>query len=412
MPIHLAVHTTREFLRSSIWCLCLVALTALILAGCTLREEPESDVEPNSTAVQFPTLDDFWDGDAEFQVDVADTGLPMGESDTVVLSDGRYRAYVHASDRSLGVVDSCGAPVEFPGCLVAFESADQGRTFQPLRDAAGEVTCMVPCRSCPCDSRRDHVDQQQYPRVVRQKLDDASGRADWTLVYEYRGSVFVRSSQDGLVWSDAEQLPQTGTWRTWLMPCRTEEAIGPHPFASADYDCLVGGPPGLAIVNDDVLPRLYVFVGLGQNPGSMGCYRGLLGSQAALLRKCENNPLFTGSANYGEGSGPAANEFFDFRTISSADVAQVGGRYYMFYEGVRGPEEGAAGDTQFALGLARSLTGEIDGPWETYARNPILVDLPGNVGVGHADVVVDGGETILFTSLDGETRSRLVLQWK
>jgi hypothetical protein len=164
--------------------------------------------------------------------------------------------------------------------------------------------------------------------------------------------------------------------------------------------------------DDGGLSRLFVFVGLGQNPGSMGCYRGLLGTQAALLRKCENNPLFTGASTYGEGSGAAASEFFDFRTISSADVIQVSNRYYMFYEGVRGPDEGAAGDTQFALGLARSLTREIDGPWETYPHNPILVDLPGNVGVGHADVVVDHGETILFTSLDGESRSRLTLRWK
>ncbi len=84
----------------------------------------------------------------------------------------------------------------------------------------------------------------------------------------------------------------------------------------------------------------------------------------------------------------------------------------MFYEGVRGPEAGAAGDTQFALGLARSATDKIDGPWETFAGNPILLDVPGNIGVGHADVVVDGGETVLYTSLDGETRSRLVLRWR
>lgn len=54
----------------------------------------------------------------------------------------------------------------------------------------------------------------------------------------------------------------------------------------------------------------------------------------------------------------------------------------------------------------------MDGPWETFSGNPILLDVPGNVGVAHADLVVHEGETFLFTSLDGETRSRLILQWK
>ena len=67
---------------------------------------------------------------------------------------------------------------------------------------------------------------------------------------------------------------------------------------------------------------------------------------------------------------------------------------------------------QFALGLARAATKAIDGPWEVYPGNPILVDMPGNVGVGHADVVVIDGETVLFTSLDGAQRSRLVLRWR
>jgi len=49
----------------------------------------------------------------------------------------------------------------------------------------------------------------------------------------------------------------------------------------------------------------------------------------------------------------------------------------MFFEGVRGPGEGDPGDTQFALGLARTTTDQIDGPWETYSENPILVDMPG-----------------------------------
>ena len=54
-----------------------------------------------------PTLDDFWDDTATFEVDVPVTGLPMGESDTVVLQSGMFSeaelwSYVHASDRSAG----------------------------------------------------------------------------------------------------------------------------------------------------------------------------------------------------------------------------------------------------------------------------------------------------------------------
>jgi beta-xylosidase len=111
-------------------------------------------------------------------------------------------------------------------------------------------------------------------------------------------------------------------------------------------------------------------------------------------------------------SDSSTNSHFDYRTISSAEVTKIGDRYYMLYEGVRGPEPDAAGDTQFALGLARSQGPAIDGPWERYTQNPILLDLPGNVGVGHADLVMLNGTTVLYTSIDGETRSRLNLRWK
>jgi hypothetical protein len=84
----------------------------------------------------------------------------------------------------------------------------------------------------------------------------------------------------------------------------------------------------------------------------------------------------------------------------------------MFYEGVRGPRAGDGGDTQFLLGLARSATPPLDGEWELYPHNPILLDLPGNVGVGHADVIVAEDITYLYTSLDGQVRSRLRLVWE
>jgi len=302
---------------------------------------------------------DLWEGSASFQLDQEDTGLPMGESDTVVLPDGTFRAYVHASHPSLGVVDQCGDPVPFPGCVVTFTSVDNGRTFAPTPGSGGAVTCMLPCKSCPCESRRDHIDQQQYPRVTMPALADAGDLEPWLLVYEYRGSVFMAQSPDGLTWTRTAELPQTGVWKTWLMPCRNEEAIGPHPYAPDEYDCLVGSPPGLFVDHTDGHTdgeaETYVFVGLGQNPSAMGCYRGPLGSPPALLRKCDHNPLFEGNPAYGPGdeTGPAANPHFDFRTISSADVIRVGGRAYMFYEGVRGPEAGAAGSPPPRSGGAR-----------------------------------------------------------
>jgi hypothetical protein len=180
-----------------------------------------------------------------------------------------------------------------------------------------------------------------------------------------------------------------------------------------DYECLAGGPPGLFVDGD----TLYVFVALGQNPGAMGCFAAPVGAAGADFYRCAANPLFTGADSYGpeEGRGAAANVHFDFRTISSAEVVRLGddaeARYYMLYEGVRGPGPGDGGDTQFGLGLARSTTAQIDGPWEKYPGNPLLVDLPGNIGLGHADVVVIDGRTYLYTSLDGVTRSRLLLQW-
>ncbi len=61
----------------------------------------------------------------------------MGESDTVVLPDRTFGAYVHAAIRRFGVVDQCGDPVPFPGCVVTFTSVDNGRTFALRLAAAG-----------------------------------------------------------------------------------------------------------------------------------------------------------------------------------------------------------------------------------------------------------------------------------
>jgi hypothetical protein len=347
---------------------------------------------------EHPTLADFWEGRARFVLEVEDTGLPMGESDTILMSNGELWSYVHASDQSAGVVDSCGAPVPFPGCLVLYRSWDGGYTF-----VLDQPVCQIECQQCPCTSQGDHIDQQQYPNVAwdGERLN---------LVYEYRAMTMMARSEDGLNWTRMGQVAVTGIWHYWFRDCARFESIGRHPFVSFDYECLVGAPPGIHIEDD----MLYIFVGLGQNPGSMGCYKGPVGSPIEVYQKCESNPLFTGAESYGplELKGPESNPYFDFRTISSGEVQKIGERFYMLYEGVRGPGPGDGGDTQFALGLARSLTNQIDGPWETFTANPILVDMPGNVGLGHSDLIVLNGRLILYTSLDGRVRSRLALVWK
>jgi hypothetical protein len=347
----------------------------------------------------YPSLEDFWAGRAGFVVQVQDTGLPMGESDTLVMRNGELWSYLHASWRSAGAVDRCGQPVEFPGCVVIYRSYDGGYTFhhdQPL-------VCQLECRRCPCDSERDHTDQQQYPRVYYDG-------EQLVMAYEYRARTVLRRSYDGLTWSRPDVMPGSGSWLAAARACTGIERIGEHPYAVRAADCLAGGPPGVLIEND----QLFVLVDVGQSPGGLGCYSGPADALARQLRPCQHNPLVPGAANYGPRleKGPPANPFFDFRTVSSAEVQRIGQRFYVLYEGVRGPGPGDSGDTQFGLGLARSQTDQVDGAWEKYPGNPILADLPGNIGLGHADLVVIDGQTVLYTSADGITRSRLALVWK
>jgi hypothetical protein len=356
-------------------------------------------VQDNPDDSAYPSLADFWEGQAKFELQVEDTGLPRGESDTIVMGNGEFWSYLHASDRSAGTVDRCGQPVQFPGCTIIYKSYDGGLSFQH----DDPPVCQFACARCPCDPERDHIVQQQYPRV---HFDGES----MVLVYEYLGRVMLRRSDDGLAWSRAQRVDDTGIWKLWLEDCPTEERIGEHPYVRYDFECLAGGPPGVYVENGTV----YVFVALGQNPGSMGCYYGRLGGNARRFKRCEANPLFTGAQEYGplDLKGAQTNRYFDFRTISSAEVTRIGDRYYMLYEGVRGPGRGDPGDSQFGLGLARSLTDRIDGPWEKHPDNPTLVDLPGNIGLGHADLVVIEGQTILYTALEKDKRSRLDLVWK
>ena len=182
----------------------------------------------------------------------------------------------------------------------------------------------------------------------------------------------------------------------------------PHILSEREYgECLAGGPPGLFVTGT----RLYVFVNLGRSPGHMGCLVGPKALTARGWRRCTANPLFGPEADYGplELTGPAANRYFEFRTISAADVVREGSHYYMVYEGIRGPSRPGVGDDQFGLGMARSQRPFIDGPWEKYPGNPLLMDLPGNVGVGHADLVQVGPAVYLYTATPFGTRGRYVL---
>ncbi len=346
---------------------------------------------------QFATLEDFWNGHAEWLLEIHDTGLPIGESDTVYRGGNELWSYLHASYQSAGVVDQCGDPVPFPGCTTRWISLDAGRSFTLI-----EPVCLFPCASCPCDNRRDHIAQQQYPRV-------AFTPEEVYLVYEFGAYNYLRTSPDGLNWSDHAHIKGTWIWTYPYGSCKPYELIRHHPniFAGQEWDCLAGGPPGIYVEGD----MLYIFVALGKAPGHMGCYKGNRFLGAAGLRECDNNPLFGAELGYGprEVMGAEANPYFEFRTISSADVVRVGNHYYMTYEGIRGPSNPFVVDDQFGLGLARSVTLEIDGPWEKYPGNPIIMDLPGNVGVGHADIVLIGEATYLYTATLEGTRGRYVL---
>ena len=124
----------------------LLGLTLLIASACRsdsstntatptalpiiIRQLLQGAAPISTTNPPQPTLADFWVGKAKFMPDVLDTGLPMGESETIVMSNGELWSYLHASNRSAGVKDQCGAAVEFPGCTVIMRSTDDGKSFQ------------------------------------------------------------------------------------------------------------------------------------------------------------------------------------------------------------------------------------------------------------------------------------------
>ncbi len=362
-------------------------------AGTSSRSSPGPYFAPTLAPNWEPaTLDDFWAGRARWVIETVDTGLPAEGSDTVRWG-GEYWSYAHAGEATAGIKDQCGNSVPLPGCVTLWKSSDGGRHFRLERPV-----CLFPCVSCPC-SEVDHVKQQQYPRVF---FDETGG----TMVYEWGAGTFVRTSQDGVHWSGEAQVPGTGIWYDTQRPCTVSERIGDHPHTRPIYDCLAGAPPGLYIEGD----RLHVFVGLGRAPGHMGCFVGDKHAAVGALRPCASNPLFGGATTYGPAEvSSAANPHFDFRTISSADVVRVGDRYYMTYEGTRGPSKPYARENQFALGLARSVGPAIDGPWETYPGNPIIADVGDHWGLGHADIVIAGEVTYLYTTTSRNTRGRYLL---
>jgi hypothetical protein len=368
----------------------------------TPKRSPWPSATPPSTPERTaPALDDFWEGRATWSLDLFDVGLPVGESDTLIGPDGQLWSYLHASWDSRGVLDQWAERVPFPGCVTLWQSDDRGQTFHMFAPS-----CLIACKGFPCGAVADDIDQQQYPRVA---LAD-SGL--WVMVYEWRAQIYLRTSGDGLNWSLSRRVPGSGAWAEFSRVCQPWERIGPHPFVPPhdDRGCLAGAPPGLFIDGE----QMYVFVGMGKNPGHMGCFTGPVAEGAPGLKPCAANPLFGGADTYGpvEALGAAANPYFDFRTVSAADVLREGDRYYMAYEGVRGPGPLAAGDTQFNLGFARSLGPALDGPWEKYGGNPVLMDVPGNVGIGHADLIVLDGITYLYTATSERTRGRYRLVWR
>jgi hypothetical protein len=349
-----------------------------------------------------PTLADWWEGRADWVVDVPDAGLPVGESDTLDRGGGVFWAYLHASQQSAGVVDQCGEPVTFPGCLTLWQSADGGQNF-----SLPAPVCLMSCQSCPCDDQRDHITAQQYPRVV-------SAGDEYYMAYEWHAQIMLRRSADGITWSDwSYLLTPGGTWPSSYMPCSATEKIGAHPNIRGQADdCLVGAPPGVYVEGD----TLYVFAAAGSAPGHMRCYKGDRHGDLGALQPCATDPLFSGAAEYGPldvTEGAAIAPYFDFRYVSSAEVLRVGDHYYMAYEGVRGPDVLERGmDTQFGLGFARSAGAAIDGAWEKFPGNPVLMPVSFNWGIGHADLLVVDGVTYLYTATSQDTRGRYVLRWR
>ena len=115
------------------------------------------------------------------------------------------------------------------------------------------------------------------------------------LVYEYRGRTVLRRSPDGLNGAFPSRSATRGIGAPITRPAVMKNALGNIPFVPYDYECLAGAPPGIYVEGDTA----YVFTGLGQNPGRMGCFKGNVNEDASEWERCENNPLFVGADDYG-----------------------------------------------------------------------------------------------------------------
>jgi len=379
--------------------------TASAQAGVTPTQAPPPTATATPTIASLPmsptpkpapTMTDFWNGLAQWVLQIPDTGLPVGESDTVDMGNGVLWSFLHASYQSAGVVDSCGNPVPFPGCVTKWVSTDGGQHF-----ALSKPQCILRCNSCPC-AEEDLVRQQQYPRVAR------SQQGMFYMLFEHDAETWLTTSYDGIDWTRPRLNPKTGEWHTSDAPCPPDMKIGPHPSFPVDYNCLAGGPPGIFVTPF----RLFEYIGFGEDPAHLGCYWSWL-SDVYTFFPCSANPQLTGAAEYGplDAFGGAANPYFDFRYMTSADIIRQDEMYYMTYEGIRGPSSPSAGrDNQFALGFARSIV--LNGLWEKYPGNPALQGVIDNWGIGHADLIVLNGVTYMYTGIPGNTRGRYALEYK
>jgi hypothetical protein len=284
--------------------------------------------------------------------------------------------------------------------MTRWTSSDGGQSF-----SLETPVCMMPCRSgCPCDDQQEHIVAQQYPRVAQ--ADDGT----WYLAYEWHAQVMLRRSDDGLNWSDWAYLTTPGgVWPREHYTCEVIEDIGEHPNIRGEGDvCLIGCPPGIYVEGD----MLCVFVMAGSAPAHLRCYKGNRHGDLGELQVCDTDPLFTGASDYGSVDvfESAANAYFDFRYISSAEILKVDDVYYMAYEGIRGPSELEFGrDNQFGLGFARAT--ELDSTWEVFSDNPVIFDLSDNWGIGHADLMILDGSLYLYTATSQTTRGRYKLEW-
>lgn len=370
---------------------------ASLMAGCAFSGSPAPDQTRSANTSSAPSLADYWEGTAEWELEIDDTGLPFGESDTIIMPGGEWWAFLHASAESAGVVDSCGEAVEFPGCVTRWVSRDGGRSF-----SLPDNTCLLACNACPCNED-DLIWQQQYPRVAQ------SPDSVYYLAFENNAAAWVSQSVDGLHWSRPRSVDETGIWTRAERGCTDAQDIGIHPAFEHEKDCMAGGPPG---VYADAR-KLYIFVGLGQSPGHMGCYWAYRSAPYRFRRCFRGEPLLSGASEYGPLGllGSEANPFFDFRFVTSADVIAQDGYFYMTYEGIRGPYDRVIGrDNQFGLGFARSP--HIESTWEKHPGNPALGGLADNWGVGHADLLEWEGVTYLITGTSEMTRGRYRLVWQ